>query len=252
MATFPSEIQEFISGSRLFDSSCSANARVTFIDKDQGFFLKTSAKGSLLPEAEMTRFFHSKGLAAEVVTYISGESDWLLTRCIYGEDCTSPAILAQPERLCDLLAEYLLLLHSTNYNGCPIMDHTKHSLARAEDNYRTGKYDQAFFPDKWGYASAEEAWKVIETEGHLLKTDSLLHGDYCLPNIILNNWSLSGFVDLGNGGVGDIHEDVFDVLKSLERNLKTNRYRERFIYAYGKSKVNEDTLRLIAALGLFW
>jgi len=248
---FPLAIREFISGAPLFDSSCSVRARVTFVDKDQGFFLKTAAKGSLHAEAEMTRYFHSKGLAAEVITYISDELDWLLTTRILGEDCTSSAILEQPERLCDLLAECLLMLHNTNFSGCPVSNCTERLLTATERNYRRGQYDQSLFPDNWGYASAEDAWRVVETQGHLLQTNTLLHGDYCLPNIILHNWSLGGFIDLGDGGVGDLHVDVFWAIWSLAFNLKTDQYRQRFIDVYGRSKVNEDTLRLIAAIEVF-
>jgi len=43
-SSLPAVIEAFISGTPVFDSSCSANAMVTFIDKDQGFFLKTAAK----------------------------------------------------------------------------------------------------------------------------------------------------------------------------------------------------------------
>jgi hypothetical protein len=38
---FPTEIQSFVAGANLYDSSCSVAARVTFIDKDSGYFLKS-------------------------------------------------------------------------------------------------------------------------------------------------------------------------------------------------------------------
>ena len=93
--------------------------------------------------------------------------------------------------------------------------------------------------------------QVIDKYQHLLKDDTLIHGDYCLPNIILNNWKFSGFIDLGNGGIGDKHVDIFWGLWTLYYNLKTFDFTERFMQAYGKDKIDFDTLRLIAAIATF-
>ena len=35
----------------------------------------------------MTEYFAEKGLSAKVISYISEESDWLLTERVKGEDC---------------------------------------------------------------------------------------------------------------------------------------------------------------------
>ena len=86
---------------------------------------------------------------------------------------------------------------------------------------------------------------------HLLKCDVLLHGDYCLPNVMLDDWTFAGFIDLGNGGVGDRHIDLFWGIWSLEFNLKTNQYRERFLDAYGRDRVDEHMLRVVAAAEVF-
>lgn len=199
----------------------------------------------------MTRFFHEKGLGAEVLCYLSRERDWMLTRRVAGEDCTHADYLADPKRLCDLTATLLRALHETTFDGCPVPHRTADYLAAAEEGYRIGRYDTSLFPNNWGYASAEEAIEVVRREGHLLRTDALLHGDYCLPNILLDGWKLSGFIDLGNGGVGDRHIDLFWGAWSLFFNLKTDRYRDRFFDAYGKDKIESELLRIVAAAEVF-
>ena len=87
--------------------------------------------------------------------------------------------------------------------------------------------------------------------GHLLKTDTLLRGDYCLPNVIFDDWRFSGFIDLDNSGVGDRHVDLFWGAWTLWFNLKTDNYRDRFFDAYGRDKVDEDMLRIVAACEVF-
>ena len=96
----PEEITRFIGNSKIFDSSCSPEARVYFIDKGEGYYLKLNKTGELKREAEMTSYFHSKGLGAEVLSYhTSAEGDRLLTAAVRGEDCTHAAYLEDPKRL---------------------------------------------------------------------------------------------------------------------------------------------------------
>lgn len=249
--TIPCQFHGFLDNAVIYDSSCSPAARVYFLDKGPGFYLKTATKGSLQKEAVMTRFFHSKGLAAEVMAYQCLEADWLLTTRVPGEDCCHSVYLDDPTRLCDTTAELLRMLHSTDFTGCPVPDRTADYLAAARQNFEAGAYDTSLFPDNWGYTSAEEAWRIVENNGKYLKSDTLLHGDYCLPNIMLDDWRFSGFIDVDHGGVGDRHVDLFWGIWSLQFNLKTDRYRQRFLDAYGRDLVCEDTLRTIAAIEVF-
>lgn len=247
----PQAFHTFLDGAAVYDSSCSAGARVYFLDKGPGFYLKTAPKGTLQKEAEMTAFFHSKALGPEVLAFESLDADWLLTRRVPGEDCTWQPYMDDPTRLCDTTAELLRILHETDHSGCPIPDRTHDYLASAKRNYHAKAYNTALFPDNWGYATAEEAWQVVEETGAYLRSDTLLHGDYCLPNIMLDNWRFSGFIDLDTAGVGDKHVDVFWATWSLQFNLKTDRYRSRFLDAYGRDGIQEELLRTVAAIEVF-
>lgn len=251
LCAFPQQFRPLLAGAAIYDSSCSPAARVFYIDKDGGFFLKSAVSGSLRQEAELTAYFHGKGLSAQVLAYESGERDWLLTRAIPGEDCLSDRYLGDPVRLCDTTAQLLRQLHDTDHAGCPVSDRTARRLRNARQNYETGNFDRSLFPGNWDYASAEEALQVLEGNAAYLKTDCLLHGDYCLPNILLDNWKFSGFIDLAAGGVGDRHMDLHWGIWSLGFNLKTDRYRERFLDAYGREDVEEELLRTVAALEVF-
>ncbi len=250
-ARFPARYHSLLSCGRVYDSSCSPEARVWFLDTQDGLYLKSAPAGTLKIEAEMARFFHSKGLSCRVIDYFTDDRDWLLTARIPGEDCTHRMYLDDPKRLCETTAQLLRQLHSTPVDGCPIPNRTDTYLATARKNHEKGLYDTSLFPDNWGYATAEEAWSVVEKYSHLLKTDTLLHGDYCLPNILLNNWTFSGFIDLGNGGVGDRHIDLFWGAWTLFFNLKTDYYRDRFLDAYGREDVEEDMFPIIAACEVF-
>ena len=252
LSAFPADYHALLTGAPVYDSSCSPAARVYFIDRDGGLYLKTAAAGSLRREADKTRFFHGKGLGAEVLSYATeGERDFLLTRRVVGEDCTHSLYLADPNRLSALLGETLRGLHEMPVDECPAPDYLAQYLSLVEQNYRTGNYDKSAFPDSFGYRSAEEAWDVFSQGRRHLKADTLIHGDYCLPNVMLDGWRFSGFIDLGNSGVADRHIDLFWGAWTLWFNLHTDAYRDRFLDAYGRDRVDEDTLRVVAAAEVF-
>lgn len=256
LTTLPNDIPErllpLLRGAPVWDSSCSPEARVLYIEREGGLYLKSAAAGTLSREAEMTRFFHLRGMGTEVLDYFCEcGKDWLLTAAVRGEDLTHEFYTSNPERLCDTLAERLRILHECSTDGCPVPDHTAEYLARAAQNYKEGNYDASLFPDNWGYASAEEAWSVLEKNGHLLERNTLLHGDYCLPNVMYNGWDFSAFIDVGNGGIGDRHVDLFWGAWTLSFNLHTDAYRDRFFNAYGRDRVDEEKLRIIAAAEVF-
>ena len=84
-----------------------------------------------------------------------------------------------------------------------------------------------------------------------MKNDTLLHGDYCLPNILLDDWKFSGFIDLDSGGVGDRHIDLFWGAWTLRFNLHTDAWCDRFLDAYGRDRIEPEILRAIAAFEVF-
>jgi len=250
LSAFPERFRPLLAGTKVYDSSCSQDARVWFLDTEGGLYLKTAPAGKLETEAKMTAYFHSKGLGAEVLAYHRNSRDWLLTRAIPGEDCTFPAYLDDPKRLSENLGLLLRRLHSVDISDCPI-DRTASYISGARNMYKSGYYDTSLYPDNWGYHCAEDAWNVMEENAHLLKRDVLLHGDYCLPNVMLHDWKFSGFIDVGNGGIGDRHIDLFWGVWTLGFNLKTDAYGDRFLDAYGREDVEEEMFPIIGAFECF-
>ena len=248
----PEDLREFYEGSRIFDSSSSPEARVYFIEREGGVFLKRAKAGTLLREAEMTKYFHHKGLGAEVLFYKTlGEYDWFMTRAVKGEDCTHAQYLEKPERLAELIGTRLRELHEIDAFDCPNKTRTAEYITLAKQNYKSGNYDHSSFPDSFGYRNAEEAISVLRSGEGELQSDCLIHGDYCLPNIMLDGWRFSGFIDLGNAGLSDRHIDLFWGAWTLGFNLKTDKYKDRFFDAYGRDKIDTDRLKIVAAAEVF-
>lgn len=246
---YPVWAREFLEGANVFDSSCSPEARVIFIDKGEGYYLKRAKKGSLKAEKELTEYFYSKRTATEVLGYECGEYDWLLTRKVKGEDCTHKKYIDDPKRLCDTIAMLLRQLHEADFTDCGV-DRVKSYIDTVEKSYNRGHFDNDL-TDETRKLDAEEAYRIANEGKALLKNDVLLHGDYCLPNIMLDDWKFSAFIDLGNGGVGDRHIDLFWGAWTLKFNLGTDIYRDRFFDVYGRDKVDFEKMKVIAAMECF-
>ena len=137
------------------------------------------------------------------------------------------------------------------HTGCPVPDRTGDYVATVEQNRATGQFGGDLPPDSFGFRTADEAYAVFSAGKDALRSKVLLHGDYCLPNILLQDWALSGFIDVGCGGVGDRHIDLFWGAWTLQWNLKTDQYRSRFFDAYGRDALDEPLLEVIAAAEVF-
>jgi len=252
LVTFPKVFEKYLNAAKLYDSSCSPMAQVTYVDKDNGYFIKRSKKDSLQREVAMTKYFNSKGLSAKVLEYYQDDLyDWTVTTKIQGFDCTEDIYTSNPEKLVDILAGRLYLLHQENYTDCPVKNHTELLLERARNSYQAGQGDLKLFENFYDFSSIEEAWSIVDRYGNELQTNTLLHGDYCLPNVILNDWKFSGFIDIDTGGVGDRHADILWGIWSVIFNLKTDKYTDRFIDAYGRSHIDKDLLKIVAATEVF-
>jgi len=79
--------------------------------------------------------------------------------------------------------------------------------------------------------------------------ESLVHGDACLPNIIVGDDGPTGYIDLGDTGVGDVEVDLSAAVWSLQYNLGPG-FGRAFLTAYGRPGATErdvDRLRAMYA-----
>lgn len=206
---FPEELLYLFKNSNVYDTSSNPTARVLY--SDMGCYIKIAERGMLQRESTLAGIFERKGIGARVITYISGDKDYLVTEGVKGED--APHYLEDPERLCGVFAEAMKYLHSL-----PVMD----------------------IP----VSPCMEQYALLK-EGKKLEKDTLIHGDFCFPNIMMDHWKFSKFIDVGLAGVGDRHIDIYWLLWSLQYNLKTDQYADYFLDLYGREDVDEEILQIV-------
>lgn len=73
--------------------------------------------------------------------------------------------------------------------------------------------------------------------------NTLIHGDFCLPNIMVYNNEITGFIDLGDSGIGDPWRDYAWCIWSLEYNLNSKEYTplllEKLHISFDEDKYNK-------------
>ena len=243
----PDTIAAVIGRAKLYESSGESGARTMFVDKGEGLYLKIAPAGKLARAARMQGFFAAKGLSSSLVAYESAEQDTMLVEALPGEDGTDEKYLAEPARLSAMFGQSLRRLHEADFTGCDLPDVMAEQFAHAEAAVYLQSHLELLAP-YIGAASAEAAAREIRENKHLLRNDVVLHGDYCLPNIMLKDWELSGFIDLGEGGVGDRHYDLACGLWTLHYNLRTPAYGAVFLDAYGRDRIDGGRLRVCGLL----
>ncbi|MDD3171577.1 MAG: phosphotransferase [Bacilli bacterium] len=66
------------------------------------------------------------------------------------------------------------------------------------------------------------------TNEESISQKSFVHGDFCLPNIMIYQNKISGFIDMSDAGIGDPYIDIAWAWWSLCYNLKTRKYEDIF------------------------
>ena len=244
LAVFPSRLHELLRAGEIYDSSCSAGARTLYCDA--GYYIKTADRGELAPEAAFGKLFHALGLGVEVMEYLSRDRDYLVTRSAGGDDLTH--FCHDPEGICRIMADGLRRLHSHNPVEIPLSGKFREYAAAADRDPENCAFHEYLLMDRFGIRTRQEAWAVIRENQGTLRSDVLIHGDACLPNIICRDGSFSNFIDCGLAGLGDRHIDLFWAIWSLQFNLKTEDYTDHFLDLYGRENVDLETLKTVAAL----
>jgi aminoglycoside phosphotransferase len=150
-----------------------------------------------------------------------------------------------------LLAIGLRQIHAVPVADCPFDHRLAHELAQAKLRTERGLVDEEDFDiERQGRAATsllEELLATAPTAEDLVLT----HGDYCLPNIMVKDQQISGFIDLGLAGVGDRYRDLALVRRSLIRNCGIE-WVQPFFEAYGLPQPDEDKLAFYQLLDEFY
>jgi kanamycin kinase len=160
------------------------------------------------------------------------EREWLLTAGLPGVTGLDPTLRDDPARLVPLLGESLRQLHTVPVDDCPFDNRLGPAVALAERRVTAGRVDASEFNADHQYLTSETALARLHALQPATEDLVVCHGDYCVPNVLLEGGRLGGYVDLGHLGVADRWSDLAVATWSVTWNMGPG-WEDLFLAAYG-------------------
>ena len=151
------------------------------------------------------------------------ERQFLLMSRVPGRMACDDYYLERPEELTARLAEALNMLWSVDISDCPRSRDIDTELKEARQRVENGRVNIANTePETFGEGGFRDPMDLlIWLENNRPEYEPVLsHGDLCLPNILIEDGRVSGFVDLGDTGIGDRWRDIALCYRSLKKNAE--------------------------------
>jgi aminoglycoside phosphotransferase len=241
--SLPRSIERLVSGAELRPVSigCSG-ARVWRVLRpgapDGDWFLKSVYSDDWFgarEEAQRLEWLQGRLPAPQVIHFEDdGRREHLLTTAVPGSMACDAYCMRDEEALVEAFAANLRLIHATPIDDCPFDLRLDRLLELAEDRAELGLVDESEFYEEHQRWSALDL--IDELRDRRPKTEDLVfcHGDYCLPNVLLNEdtLALGGFIDWGMAGISERWRDLAIAMRSIEYNLD-KRCSKIFLRAYG-------------------
>lgn len=167
------------------------------INIDNKYILKiTTNIEALKREKRANDFLYGKINVSKTIIFIEENNrGYYLKSCVNGKPLCVPELLCNPNLVVDLLVKAINEFHSIDISKCSFYSH----------EYNDMNNEKLVF----------------------------VHGDCCLPNILVHRNKVAGYIDLEAAGIGDPWIDYAWALWSLEYNLKTDAYNQMFLDKLG-------------------
>lgn len=172
---------------------------------------------------QVMRWLEGKIPVPKVICY---ESDlghqYLLMSKVTGKMSCDEYYLERPQELLALLVKALKMLWSVDISDCPRNRNIDTELQEARYRVENNLVDlDNVEPTTFGEGGFKDPQALLEwlEENRPDYEPVLSHGDFCLPNIFIENGRISGFIDLGDTGIGDKWRDIALCYRSLRHNF---------------------------------
>jgi aminoglycoside 3'-phosphotransferase-2 len=205
----------------------------------------------LLTEAARLKWLKGTRILAPRVVHLAEAHGyvWLVLECLQGDDAAKsrdpPAVKIYE------LANALKAIHALDPNACPFDETLTVKLARAADRVKANNVNAHDFDEENRGKTAAELLGEMERLRPTTEGIVVVHGDACLPNMMLDGGRFSGFVDCGRLGRSDRYQDLALACRSIAMNLGSE-WVGAFLRAYGITSIDDGRARFYRLLDEFF
>lgn len=238
--TLPSAFGDRLSGYRARGSFQGDDAE-TFRVERPGFptlYLKKRADPPELEPMAVERFvlhrLQGTGLAVPRVVHFQriDDTEWLLMSALPGKNLVEALDEGlRPQAVVEAIAGAITRIHATRPTWPEDINAIPYRLEAARERVRAGLADRTVL-------------RRFEARYREPEERVFVHGDLCLPNLLVEDGALSGIVDWGRAGYGDPYQDLALAVRSLEHNLGPGDWGRRLGEACGLGELDCERLEL--------
>ena len=218
----PSKIMTLINGKSYTIDSIGMSGNQVLLFEDM--VLKIEEGSTAMEEqVHMMQWLEGKLPAPQVLAYeVFDGKGYLLMSKICGKMSCDTYYLEHPHVLLDALACGLKMLWAIDIKQCPKIRDLDTELEevrmRVENNLVDLDNVEPTTFGKDGFESPKHLLAWLENNRPSFEP-VFSHGDFCLPNIFLEDGKIKGFIDLGDAGIGDKWRDIALCYRSLKHNF---------------------------------
>ena len=130
-------------------------------------------------------------------------------------------------------------IHSLGFESCPLDWRLENLFSWAQDLIET--LTEAEIPNRKTRNSLRLELQELRDRQPCQEDLVFTHGDYCLPNILLRDGRLSGFIDWGYAGIGDRYLDIVEARNTIHQNLGAG-WVPLFLQEYGLQELDKEKM----------
>jgi kanamycin kinase len=225
---------------------CSSTTVYRILDSAQPVYLKTHARSphfSFAHEVSILHWLAEQLPVPRVQNYTTDVAyEYLLLSEVPGDNCVDAMARLDSNRLVELLAQGLRQIHQLDIAQCPFDERVEAKLERAKYRVYHALVNEDDFDDERRGMTAHEVYVALRDHQPTEDDFVFTHGDYCLPNILLQGECVSGFIDLDRAGISDRYNDLAIASRSIAYNLGPE-YEQRFFLSYGVEHIDDEKIQ---------
>jgi len=145
----------------------------------------------------------------------------LMSKCEGVMTC-DPSVLDKPYDMISMLAKGLKMLWNIDIHDCPFDSTLKEKLKIAQKNVEEDDVDTSQAEDNtYGEKGFKDPYELLQW----LKTNQpqeelvFSHSDYCLPNVLVKDGAITGFIDFDRAGIACKWADISLCVRSIYHNF---------------------------------